>query len=183
MRRILIALLVIPMTISAVAAAPLVGASIGSASLSSSDQSPSFDLSGHDFAWKLYGGVHFLPFIRLEASYLDLGSVEDTTNGITVKTSSTAWDAFAVGALPLGRLELFAKAGLVYWKSDYDIQGLGSTSHTETDAAYGAGAAFKLAGPFRLRVEYEKFDVKPDVFGSKPSTDLYLISAGLDFRF
>ncbi len=182
-RKALIAAIVIPLAFTAAMAIPLVGGSVGAASLSADNASPSFHFSGNDVSWKLYGGFHFLPFLRIEAGYLDFGSVSGSIGGISAKSSSTGWDAFAVGALPIGGFEVFAKAGLVRLRSDFDVEGVGSQSDTELDAAYGVGGSYRFAGPLRVRVEYERFDAKPEVFGARPDTKLHLISAGLEFRF
>jgi opacity protein-like surface antigen len=83
-----------------------------------------------------------------------------------------------VGVLPLAKWELFGKAGLVMWDTDVRVSsGPWSVSGSEngTDLAYGVGAAYKLGNKFALRVEWEIFDLD--------STDVNMISGGVDFRF
>lgn len=162
---------------SAALANMYVGASYGQAS--TEDNVGNFHFSDDTNAWKVYAGFRFIKFLGAEASYVDLGSPQDSGNGVTWRADTKAWDAFAVGVLPVGPVEIFAKWGIVGLNSDIDVQGIFgdiSSSSNDTDMAYGIGAAFTFGGHFAIRAEYEKFDAG-DI------DDLYLYSAGIDFRF
>ncbi len=144
-----------------------VGASIGNATLEA--DTPDINFDGSDTSFKAYGGYRFLRFFGIEGGYADLGAPEDAG----VKIEATGWDAFAVGVLPLGPIELFAKVGVVSW--DLESNGPGSVSDGGEDAAYGVGLAFSLK-KIAIRAEFEKFDVGA-------VDNLYLASVGVEWRF
>ncbi|HKQ96241.1 MAG TPA: porin family protein, partial [Candidatus Polarisedimenticolia bacterium] len=153
------------------------GASVGDTSVSQEDSGFSFDSS--DTSYKAFVGWQFLKFFGIEASYLDLGTQEDTpTPGTDVSVDVTAWDAFVVGNLPLGKhFELFAKAGIVVWDTSTSISGItGDSSDDGNDPAYGAGLKFIFGHFFAVRAEYERFDIE--------DTDkVDMASVGAEFRF
>jgi len=154
------------------------GASVLDTKLDADIAGTSSDFSASDSGEKVYGGFTFGKFFRLEASYLDLGSPDDSVAGIDVKTDITAWDGFAVLAIPLGkRFEVFGKAGYVLWKTKTDLSGAisGSEDDDGTDTAYGVGVALKLGEHLAIRGEYEQFDLEN-------VNSLDVTSIGLDIR-
>lgn len=154
------------------------GASVLDTSVEADDGSGGeFDAS--DTGFKVYGGYDFAKFFRLEGSYLDLGSPDDSAGGTDIQVDISAWDGFAVLVIPIGKhFEVFGKAGLVMWDTETDFSGTfsGSEDDSGTDAAYGIGAAFKLGKRLAIRAEYETFDVE-DI------DTLDALSLGLDVRF
>ena len=147
------------------------------------DSSVDIKLSGNATGWKVFGGYNFIKFFGVEASYVDFGSVKDQSSGIHVKTQATAWDAFAVGKIPIGFVEPFAKIGYAYLDSKASATGLGSASDTSWDLAYGVGVGFNFAKHMHVRAEYEWFDISPKYSGYKPKVDLYQVSASFAWRF
>ena len=173
-RILALVLVAIGMTSAALAGEAYVGAAVGKTGVKVSDQGATFDES--DNSYKVYGGFRFLKFFGVEGSYVDLGAPKDTVGGSDVTIDATAWDAFAVGVLPLGFFEIFGKVGMVAWDSDVKISGTGSDSDSGTDPAYGVGIAFKLGKLLAIRAEYERLDIE--------DTDkVDMASVGLDFRF
>ncbi len=154
-----------------------VGASAGKTNLQVDDLGGSFSSSATTY--KAFAGFRFMKFFGIEASYVDFGSPEDSDAGVDLSVDATAWDAFAVGVLPLGKhFELFAKAGLFRWDRNAEASGAvtDSSSDTGTDPVYGAGMAFKIMKHLAIRLEYEKFKMS-DIDSLTQS------SAGVDFRF
>jgi len=177
-RRLLLTILVLGVCTATAHAGVFVGASVGDAKLSVDDSGFSFDES--DFAYKIYGGFTFIKFFAVEASYVDLGSPKDTVSpGVDATIDITAWDVYGVGILPLGKhIEIFGKAGFVFWDSKTKFSGAltGSGSESDSDTAYGAGINFKLGDHIGIRAEYEVFDVS-DV------DTLDMASVGVNIRF
>ena len=177
MKRFLCILLsVMCLSAGAALAGPIyVGASVGDTTIEASDNG--FDFNDSDGSYKVFGGFRFLKFLGVEGSYVDFGSPSDSSGGTDVKVDATAWDAFAVGVLPLGsHFEIFAKLGLVVWDTDTAIEGLGSDSDSGTDSTYGAGVAFIFGKHLGVRAEYERFEIE--------NTDkVDMVSIGADFRF
>jgi opacity protein-like surface antigen len=149
------------------------GGSIGQANLkvdNLTDGISTADFDGDDMAWKLIAGFRPLDWLGLEAAYVNFGEPEDTVLGEKLKAKGDGISAFAVGFLPTGPVDLYAKVGLISWDSKIS----GDFSDDGTDLAYGVGAQFRVLG-LSIRAEYEKFDVS--------DVDLDMISVGLTYTF
>lgn len=145
-----------------------------------------FSYEDEDTAYKLIGGFRPLDFFAIEANYVDFGEIvfdnrDTVADGVRSEYESQALDAFAVGYLDPGLpfLELFGKAGLVYWDADAVLQGgiSGaelSDSESGADLAYGGGVQLGF-GSLSARLEYERFEMDTD------STELW--SLGLTWTF
>jgi len=146
------------------------------------DQIEDFDIDDDDFSWKAFIGYQFLPWLAVEGGYVDFGDVNGATPGGVVTTGVDGWNAFVVGSLPIGPVDVFAKLGMIWWNVDIDfaddLDELDDTSISNdgSDLAYGVGAAFNFGQQLSVRAEVELFDVD-DV------DDAYLISLGLLYRF
>jgi len=166
-----------------------VGGSVGQATIETSetidDGQGGFedvDFDEDDIGYKIYGGWMFLPFLGVEGGYIDFGTPEgdfDSTpfGNLDVETEADGWEGYVVGMLPLGPVELFAKAGLLAYDVEAKVSGAGnsaSASDSGEELAYGVGASIGF-GNLKLRAEYQLYDVD-DV------EDLYMISAGLTFN-
>jgi len=144
-----------------------------------------FHFDKTETAWKGFVGYQFLPWLGVEGGYVDFGSPQESRTIIGVGTidgevDATGWEGFLVGTLPIGPIDLFAKAGGV--KADFQLKLHGSalpTNFSEKDSngmfAWGAGAAYNL-GHFSIRAEYEAYDVNK-------LDDLYVVSGSLIYRF
>ncbi len=130
-------------------------------------------LDDEDFSYKLVAGYRIGKWMAVEGSYVDLGKVTDSSGANVVSAETSGFDVYGVGILPVGPFDLFAKVGVFF--ADSDISGSTVMGDTDTTAAYGVGAAFRL-GSFGIRLEWEHFDVDvPDSYD--------LVSAGLTFTF
>jgi opacity protein-like surface antigen len=109
--------------------------------------------------FKLIAGWRALDWLALEGNYVDLGSGSDRIAGEKVKTDINGTTLSALGFLPLGPVDVFARIGAVNWNADVRIPSLSTrASDNGTDFTYGIGAQFRL-GSLSLRAEYERFDV------------------------
>ena len=163
-----------------------IGGSIGGSSIEVrdfDDELGNLRFSDGDTAYKLFAGFRFLNFLAVEAGYVDLGNPADIVgnvdgNPIEVEFGVQGWDAFAVGLLPIGPVDLSAKLGVVSWDADIravlgDV--IDEDSDSGTDAAYGLGLALRL-GKVTLRVEGEQFDIGD-------ADEVYMFSVGATFTF
>jgi OOP family OmpA-OmpF porin len=149
------------------------GGSLGQANLKIDDLSDGVatdDFDGDDMAFKLIAGIRPLDWLGIEAAYVNFGEPEDTVFGQKLKADGDGISAFAVGFLPTGPVDLFAKVGLITW--DSKVAGFDEDG---TDFAYGVGAQVRVLG-LSIRAEYERFDAE-DV------DDLNMISVGLTYTF
>ena len=144
-----------------------VGGSIGGSDFEISDLDPDlgdlrFDKG--DTSYKLFAGFRFLSFLAVEAGYVDLGSPTDYVgeDGIKIDISLKGWEAFGLGILPVGPVDLFAKVGVISWDADIRaalFDEIDRESDSGTDLAWGLGVALRL-GSVALRVEGERYEIQ-----------------------
>ena len=167
---------------------PYIGGSAGSVSVESEFDDISFDFDESDTAWSGYAGVEFAPGFAIEVSYNDFGafSARNVFGGIITDVDSefTGYDVFAKLALPVGPVDLFGKAGIVFWDAEVTAvvdDPFGGPlafrdSDNGNDFAVGLGLEYPLTDVFSLRGEVEWFDIEDTevvTFGS----------VGLTWRF
>jgi OOP family OmpA-OmpF porin len=141
--------------------------------------------SDGDTGYKLFAGFRFMNFLGVEAGYVDLGEPNDVVaesedEAVHVQIGLKGWDAFAVGFLPIGPVDLFAKVGVVSWDADIvsrlvPTDEVDADSDSGTDAAFGIGVGLRL-GKVTLRAEGEQFDIAD-------ADDVYMFSVGATFTF
>jgi OOP family OmpA-OmpF porin len=146
------------------------GAGIGQAGIDIDD----FNYDADATSYKLIAGWRFLDWLAVEANYLDFGSGDDTVDGIRLESDADGVSLSAVGFLPVGPVDLFARVGAVDWSADLSADGLGSVSDDGTDLTYGVGAQFRVWS-LSIRAEYEVFDIE--------DVDVDMISLGLTWTF
>ena len=136
------------------------------------------DFDADDSSTKVFGGFRILKLFGIEAQYVDFGSLDDSASGVDFEADVTSFDIFAVGTIPVWRLEFFGKAGIGY--RDIESRRTGGTTSTDDDdgfdVAFGLGAAFQVSDRFLIRVEWETFEIDG-------AEDLTLGSFGFEFRF
>jgi OmpA-OmpF porin, OOP family len=149
------------------------------------DESDNIKWDDDETGWKAYLGYQFLPWLGVEAGYVDFG--EYSGDNIQVRGQNagrfdasldlSAWEGFLVGTLPIGPVDLFAKVGAADIEAEVDTQNFGTDSENDTQLAYGVGAAYNFgAGHWGLRVEAEGYD-------DDEVDNFYFLSAGITYRF
>jgi hypothetical protein len=162
-----------------------VGGSFGQTTLKINDLNldlEEFDFKADSTSYKIIVGYRFMGYLAVEGSYIDFGSLSDSIDTIEgtvgVDTDLKGFDAFAVGMLPLGIADIFAKVGFVSWGADIRTA-VGSISELDTDSGtdlvYGLGAQVRFKG-LAVRAEVEYFDIAD-------ADSVYLISLGATFTF
>ena len=182
MRKILIACAVIAVGAVAVPADAAdngfyLGASVGAAGVKYDDfESSNFDYDAGSIGYKIIAGWRFLDWLAVEADYIDLGNGDDKVNGVKIETDVSGATLSAVGFLPVGPVDVFARVGAIDWSTDISAPSFNASQNDDgIDFTYGVGAQFRL-GSLALRAEYEQFDVT-----DADSVDL--VSVGLTWTF
>jgi len=146
------------------------GGSIGQSNLQVDEFSYDADATGY----KLIAGWRFLDWLAVEGNYIDFGSGDDSISGTKVEAEADGVSLSAVGFLPVGPVDLFARVGAVDWSSDLSSPGIDNGDDDGTDLTYGIGAQFRVWS-LSIRAEYEIFDVS--------DADLDMISVGVTWTF
>lgn len=134
------------------------------------------DYDAGSTGFKAIAGWRFLDWLSVEANYVDLGSGEDKIAGEKVETDVSGASLSMVGFLPVGPVDLFARAGAIDWSADVTLAGLDlKGSDDGTDLTYGVGAQFRIWS-LSFRAEYELFDIAD-------ADTVDLVSVGVTWTF
>lgn len=144
------------------------GGSIGNATFDGSAPGTGVSFDDSDTAYKLYAGFRIISLLAIEGGYVDFGAPSVGVQQVDL----TGWDLFGVANLPIGPVNLFGKVGYFAWDSDFS--GATSINESDSDLAYGVGAALRLGG-FGVRAEYEIFEVSSD------NIQMYSLGAEINF--
>lgn len=174
------------------------GVSLGQSHVKFDDESFALPGAGiskdeSDTGFKIFAGYRFIPNFALEGGFTDFGkfgvtlSAPGSSANFDVKISGFHLDA--VGILPIGNWDLFAKVGTINTTTKTSVSASGAffattsgDKKTEWNLKYGIGAEYRITRQLGVRAEYE---IAKDV-GDQNTTgegDVSLLSAGLTFRF
>ena len=146
------------------------GGSVGQSSLDIDEVSYDASATGY----KLIAGWRFIDWLAIEGNYVDFGSGDDSIAGTKIETEADGISLSAVGFLPVGPVDLFARVGMIDWSADLSSPGIGSESDDGTDLTYGVGLQFRVWS-LGIRAEYELFDIE--------DADVDMISLGVTWTF
>lgn len=125
---------------------------------------PDFGIDRDNQTWKVFGGIGIGRILGVEAAYHDFGTVvccegvADSGFRLDVEGVSVA----GLAGIPIGRLRLFAKAGLLSWKADgrlLTFAGSVPLSLDGEDPMGGVGADLKVNEHWFVRAELELFRI------------------------
>ena len=161
----------------AAATDPYIGAALGQSRFDDRRCAAGFSCDRHDLAYKLMGGMQFLRIVGVELGYVNLGSAD--RDGGQIKAQGLDLDL--VGNLPLGPLNLFAKAGGVYSWSEVTASAPRTRTGSENgfDWTYGLGLQYDIDRHFSVRGDWDKYRIK--YVGRSAYADLY--SLGVVYKF
>jgi opacity protein-like surface antigen len=135
-----------------------------------------------DTAWKVFAGYRFLPYLGVEAAYIDFGKPNDRfsssgSNG-NYQVNLSGFAPSLIATIPLGPVELFAKAGQYYYdvKTRIDLDNPGpdiDTKKSRNDFLWGGGVSVVVLSRVELRAEYEKVEIE----NAKDSNAFWLSAA------
>jgi opacity protein-like surface antigen len=118
--------------------------------------------------WKVYTGYQFNKYLGAEGGYANLNDMTAHTTtptaAVTTNMSSDAWLLAAVGSYPLtDKFSVMGKLGAAYVLTKENVKvGTALTQHHGDDSYqpyYGVGVSYALVDNFKLRAEWERFDL------------------------
>lgn len=112
-----------------------------------------------DNAYKFIAGFRPLDWLAIEANYIDLGSIDfdDGVDQLTIDSKALTASVLFIKEFQV--VDVFAKAGLAQWDSEFSVSGLGSISEDGWEPTYGVGIGAHF-GSLGLRAEWERFETK-----------------------
>lgn len=153
---------------------PYVGAGVGQFNLKLEhlddvDNAVTAIRDSDDNAWKIFAGYRFMPYLGIEAAYIDLGdpgsSFNTSGSNGNYRVNMSGFAPSLIGIVPAGPVELFAKIGQYYYDVDtrLDLDAPGPdirTSHSRNDFLWGGGVSAVILQRLELRAEYEKVEIE-----------------------
>ena len=132
------------------------------------------EISENSTAWKIFGGLHLSDFLNVEGGYRSFGTIDSQVSSSAFESKTSGWDVEGLGRIQVLIVDLFAKAGVMFWSTDVTF--LGQTkSESGTDFLWGLGAGVHL-GPIGARLEWESIAISgPD--------NLSMVSLSATFGF
>ena len=111
------------------------------------------EISENSTAWKLFAGFPLNSFLNIEGGFRSFGSVESNVSNSIFESKTSGWDVEALGRLQIIILDVFCKAGAMFWSQDATFGGedLGDSG---TGFLYGLGVGVHL-GSLGARLEWE----------------------------
>jgi opacity protein-like surface antigen len=118
------------------------------------------EISENSTGYKFFAGFNTPSIFAIEGGYRNFGTVDTNIEGFKFESQTTGWDVYGMAHFEvLMILDLFAKAGVLFWNSESKLveQVIGDDSGTAFSWGLGAGVSL---GPVGVRLEYENFQVQ-----------------------
>jgi hypothetical protein len=140
-----------------------VGAGYGdfSAEIEELDDIPDtvLDFDEDESAFKVFAGWRFNKFLAIQGDYYDFGDSTAALNELPLAARTDGIAPSIVGTLPIGFVELFARAGIVYYDLEVNLDLDNVIDESGNDPVYSAGIGFTLFQRLNLELEYEVIDI------------------------
>jgi hypothetical protein len=120
------------------------------------------ELSDNDYGYKFFGGFRGDGILGIEGGYRNFGKVQTNVEDITLSSKTTGWDVYVLGRAEIFIIDLFAKAGAIFWNTEseaFDTINKNAYNHNGTAFAWGFGAGVHFGG-IGVRLEWENFQVE-----------------------
>ena len=109
---------------------------------------------------KYFVGYRFNRFLGIQADLYDLGDSSTTLRGQPISSKTEAYGASVVGTLPIAFVELFARAGYIFYDLEVTTPNINDRiDQSDEDLVYAAGVGFTFVNRLNLQLEYELFDI------------------------
>lgn len=117
------------------------------------------DISENSTGYKFFAGFNTPTILGIEGGYRNFGTVDTNIEGFSFESQTTGWDVYAMGHFEvLMIVDLFAKAGVLFWKTESSLVQQALEDQSGTAFSWGLGAGVSL-GPIGVRLEWENFQV------------------------
>jgi hypothetical protein len=163
-----------------------VGGAIGRGNVQLEDTDTPEDFDSNDTSFKLIAGYRIIDWVAVEVNYASYGQPDDTVFGLGLEAELDALSASAIGLLPLGDFDLFARGGLAYWDVSLRASRFGTeVSEDNVDPLFGFGAQYR-AGNVAIRLEWEAMLLGIDDDGDDEADGddwADMLTLGLTYKF
>src|SRR5688572_23366847 len=99
-------------------------------------------------------------FLATQGDLYDLGDSATTLRGQPISSKTEAYGASVVGTLPIGFVELFARAGVISYDLEVTTPNISDRiDQSDSDLVYSVGVGFTFVHRVNLQLEYEVLDI------------------------
>jgi hypothetical protein len=134
------------------------GAGIGDHS-AEIDDLDDVDFDSGNNARKAFAGWRFNRFVAVQAEYTDFGDSTRRVGPLAFTANTKGLTPSLIGTLPLGPIELFGKAGIIFYDFEIDTPVGELVDSSGEDAVLGVGIGATLLDHLSLTAEYERIDI------------------------
>jgi hypothetical protein len=118
------------------------------------------DLDEDESAARYFAGWRFNRFLSVQGDYYDLGDTTSVLNALPLSSESEGIATSLVGTLPIGPVELFARAGIIWYDLEVAHNFANVIDDSSNDPVYSAGVGITLFERLNLSMEYEVIDIE-----------------------
>lgn len=151
------------------------------------------DVDDSGSAFKIYGGVSFIKFLGIEASYIDLGEAKANASvPIPAEATLTAkgGSLSLLPQIPIGdHVTVFGRLGVSAVEAELEASAPGFSAEDSTGAAgviFGVGGILRLTDNIGIRAEWERhsFDEALELAGEEiDAPDIDMVSGSVFVAF
>jgi hypothetical protein len=117
------------------------------------------DFDADENATKIFAGWRFNRFFAVQLDHYDFDRSNLAIDLLDVSADTKGTAASVVGTLPIGPIELFARAGEIWYDLNVDVDGERRIDASGNDPVYSAGIGFTVAKRLNLKAEYERIKI------------------------
>ena len=133
---------------------------IGIGDFSTDVDEANLDFDTDDTASRIFAGWRFNRLVAVQVDRLDFEHATEASDALSFfATEAEGFAPSLVGTLPLGPLELFARAGIFWYDVEIERNGTSFAENSDRDPIFGAGIGVTVARRLNLRAEYEVLEI------------------------
>lgn len=110
-------------------------------------------------AKRFFAGWRFNRVLALQLDYFDYGDSSSASNLLSIESEAKGIAPSLVATLPLGPIELFGRAGWLFYDLNVSADGAEVFDDSNDDFVYSAGIGVTLLQRLSLRAEYEVIEI------------------------
>jgi OOP family OmpA-OmpF porin len=118
-----------------------------------------FDFDEDESALRLFAGWRFNQFISMQLDRYDFSEAATAPGLLNVTADTEGWAPSVIGTLPLGPIELYARAGILFYDVEIGINNETVFDDSGDDPVYAAGLGLTVVERLALRFEYEVIEI------------------------
>lgn len=110
-------------------------------------------------AKRVFAGWRFNRAIAVQLDYFDFGDSTAAFNLLNIQSEATGIAPSVIATLPVGPIELFARAGWLFYDLEVSTEGDRLFDESDNDFVYGGGIGITVLERLALRAEYERIEI------------------------